>query len=753
MGAYCRACCKVVARKVDHFVGVSAEAKAVLLERLFTLLDWLGADAPPQKRLAGVLRSQNIERGAADSSSFSLSDARRELVRTIGDLPIANALAHAFPQDDKLADAHNLIAVWVIIAVLRERADDTVDAKPHVPALRAVRLLQTRPENHTALRELSAANKTIESVVDQVTALCERGDIPQKTNGYLRAMLVVLGRMQNDRSPYHVDRSDLPLLKYKSELIEAPALLAPDAEDADVRLIRTYTYVEEDGETEAISPDIPSHSDLVLAVPVTDHIRKSDADFRKRFARGAALAMHMRASRAISLWGGFTTAERKHVVKTCISRIDAARTDDTFFYFEFLMVLLFGRSVDDLRAMGEFPDDQRSATCASWWSRDDDGNVYICYWPSLPSKRSRAAYRNLLAPLDVKPLRVRVPAALQPVARDYLPSMHRRMPDSVRTRYLWNALWDGWPRRPGLGRLPDEICHSLMARMHDSASMSHLIGQPPKHNPALYYATIDCDELAREHGDIALRLFEYDDPTNLPGDHAGSRLAVDRRILRRLFPAIRDSLSYARMWRGLDDIDFHNRYIAITFLLLSLATAHRPVRAPFQSIRDFDLIGGWMYIDDKEVRQIGASRIVPLTKVAAQQITAYSSHLRALSARQPDPQGVIAQAIREALSGEGFLLFFIEASGPAIVTPGKLKRLLENVFPLPLNWPRHFWRTALRNKVSDELMNALMGHAELGGPAFASGSTLSLHDLEPLRSAMDGELDSVGALVIKGLTT
>jgi hypothetical protein len=251
------------------------------------------------------------------------------------------------------------------------------------------RTFQTRPENHTALREISAANKSIESIVDQLTALCEREDLSQKTNDYLRAMLVVLGRMQHDRSPYHVDRSDLPLLKYKSELIEAPTLLAPDAEDADVRLIRTYTYVEEDGETEAISPDIATHSDLVLAVPVTDHLRKSDADFRKRFARGAALAMHMRTSRAVSLWGGFTTAERKHVVKTCLAQIYANQTDDTFFYFEFLMVLLFGRSVDEMRAMGELPDHQRTAACASWWSRDDDGDVHICYWPNLPSKRSR----------------------------------------------------------------------------------------------------------------------------------------------------------------------------------------------------------------------------------------------------------------------------------------------------------------------------------------------------------------------------
>jgi hypothetical protein len=124
-----------------------------------------------------------------------------------------------------------------------------------------------------------------------------------------------------------------------------------------------------------------------------------------------------------------------------------------------------------------------------------------------------------------------------------------------------------------------------------------------------------------------------------------------------------------------------------------------------------------------------------------------------LSARQPDPDGLVAKAIRDALTGQGFLLFFAEAAGPAIVTPGKLKKLLADVFPLPLNWPRHFWRTALSGKVSDELMNALMGHAEIGGPAFAAGSTLSLHDLEPLRVAMNSELVSVGAFAIKGLTT
>ena len=558
--------------------------------------------------------------------------------------------------------------------------------------------------------------------------------------------------MDDGRNPYHPDRSDLPLLKYRSELVDALTLLAPDDAEDRVRLIKTHVYVEEDGETEPSSPDIPSHSDLVLANPAVDRLRRADPDYRRRFSRGAAHALHMRTSRAKSLWGGLTAAERNHVVATSLKRIDPPFDTDTFFYLEFFMVLLFGRAIDELRGMEILPLDHSSPAHLSWWSTEHD-DIHLCFWPALPSKRSRSSYRDLLVAIEIIPLQVRVPAALQALTRDYISSMHRRMPDEHRTRLLWGTIWEGWSRRPALGRLPDELFHSLMARKRDSASASHVIGQAAKHNPALYYTTIECAELTEVHSDIAVRLIGHDNPPDHPGGHVGSRLVAERGILHRLFPACRDFLADARRQRDFDTFAFHNRYVAITFLTLSLSTAHRPVRAPFQNIQDFDLTADWLFIDDKEVRQTGASRVVPLTGMAKQQLAAYCTHLKAMAARVDDPNGMVAQAIRQALQGDGFLLFFLELDGPAIVTPGKLKRLLSDVFPLPLNWARHFWRTALRGQVSDELMNALMGHVELNGPTFGEGSTLSLHDLEPLRIAMNSELDRLGAFALPGLTT
>ncbi len=169
--------------------------------------------------------------------------------------------------------------------------------------------------------------------------------------------------------------------------------------------------------------------------------------------------------------------------------------------------------------------------------------------------------------------------------------------------YLWGTIWDGWSRRPALGRLPDELFHSLMARKRDSASASHVIGQAAKHNPALYYTTIECAELTEVHSDIAVRLIGHDNPPDHPGGHVGSRLVAERGMLHRLFPACRDFLADARRQRDFDTFAFHNRYVAITFLTLSLFTAHRPVRAPFQNIQDFDLTAHWLFIDDKEVRE------------------------------------------------------------------------------------------------------------------------------------------------------
>ena len=739
-----------MAGKIDHLAGVSPAAKRTLLNRLFGLIDWLGADGLSAVEMGPILRSQNIKREDGFDSSMELAEVRDQLGATIQKVPLAHGLAAAYPSDHKLFDAHNLICAWTILAVLRDRYVDKKASKPHESALRSLRLIDEAEDGADALSLFTGHARDVESVLKTLDQIRDRKIFTNQTMRYLRHIRAVIARLQRGGTPPHPEREHLPLLKYASEIIRPPHLIVADDDDASVQIIRTIAHVDEDGEVGVGNPDAENHSDLVIAVPATDPARKFDQDFRRRFATGVSKAMQIRQSRAKSIWSWLTTAERAHLVATCLEKFKNQHSPDILFHLEFFLSLLFGRSIEELREIERNDSPSIYSKQTTWWSYVD-GRFHLCFKPGLPEHRPRDKFEGLLADLSIEPLRLRVPEELNNLVADYINSMDRRLSDHQRSRQLWSAMWKDWPRTPSLGRVKDELFHSVMARKHDAAATGHIVGHTPRENPAVYYSSIRADELAREHADIGLNLVGADDTYRPAKGYVGSEIVAHREFLEDLFLVLRKDLKRRRKAAQLDIQAFHNSYVAVTFLVLSLATAHRPVRAPFQNMRDFDLVGQWLFIDDKQVRHIGASRIVPLTDLAIEQFEAYRRHLSVLATKLADPGGPIGQGIAEALSGEDFLLFFWEDAGPAIVTPGKLKQHLAEIYPMPLNWARHFWRTALRGRVSDEAMNALMGHTELAGAPFCEGSGLSLHDLEPLRTAMNQELRALRAFALTGL--
>ena len=736
----------------DHFFGVDEDVRRTLNRRLFSLIDWLELSEFESKEANAILLSQKFFRDDAPLN-LDLEQAHRALGRTISRLPVAHAIATAFPNDHPSFDLHNLLSIRVILAVLRERQIDSVDAKPHEEALRAVRALREQPWGEKLLRYFDPNQRDLKAVLDRVNKVIDDQEFSGRQLKLIQHIRVVLTRMYEQRKPYHTMRDEsLPIFKYQSELLAAPELLEPDETDARVRIIKTATLVDEAGAAEAISPDFETHSDLYLVDPVAELEKKSSIDFRRRFSKGAVNAMHMRQCRAQSLWHGFTTSERQHLLKTCISKMAQKPNDDTLYYLEFFLSLFLGRSIEALRNLELLDIHPQSSENFCWWSREN-GKVSLNYCPDLPSKKLRKGHNNLLQGIKIKPLSLQVPAKLNDLAVEYLWSAHRLMADPVRIREVWNSIWKNKPRIPSIGRLKDEVFHTLMARKHDSAFTSHIIGQSPKHNPALYYSTIEVDELAQEHFDIERNLIGHENSLPPLDGFVGSSLQASQNMLRNLFPALRKFASDLRKSPALNLREFHNIYTAITFLILAFATAHRPVRAPFENHSDFDVDGGWLYIDDKHVRHVGASRVIPLTQLAVDQFKHWCRHLSTLFTKLSEPEGEVGMSISNALSGKDFLMFFWEENGPQIVTPGKLKTHLESVFPLPLNWPRHYWRTILRGKVSDESMNTLMGHTELFGAPFAPGSMLSLNDLEPLRETMNREIVALGGLAVPGLTS
>jgi hypothetical protein len=68
---------------------------------------------------------------------------------------------------------------------------------------------------------------------------------------------------------------------------------------------------------------------------------------------------------------------------------------------------------------------------------------------------------------------------------------------------------------------------------------------------------------------------------------------------------------------------------------------------------------------------------------------------------------------------------------------------LRDVFPLPLNWPRHILRSALvARKAVSQVIDAAFGHGHLGEDGFGPGSGLSIDDLRTLSRQIEELLQS-----------
>ena len=190
-----------------------------------------------------------------------------------------------------------------------------------------------------------------------------------------------------------------------------------------------------------------------------------------------------------------------------------------------------------------------------------------------------------------------------------------------------------------------------------------------------------------------------------------------------------------------DMIIYHNRYTFYVYQILTLATGHRPVKAPFSSILDFDFRRSVVGVSDKERQLLSSPRHIPLGPTAKSQVEAYVTYLKGFRNRvQFAPPG-IASMIEGVLSDQQPFLFKI-LPGETIMgvglDPKHLKHYRQFTNPLPLNWQRHFLRTHLTRKVSGELIDDFFGHSNgLGQRANSAVSGLPAGAKKPIMDKIE----------------
>jgi len=281
----------------------------------------------------------------------------------------------------------------------------------------------------------------------------------------------------------------------------------------------------------------------------------------------------------------------------------------------------------------------------------------------------------------------------------------------------------------------------------DAVEVNLLLGDVSLQQAGIYYYQVGREKLLKEHHSYCAYLLRKTGIKNefrevaTGQDKVGSQLQILEDKVQEFFQAVQKKVIACRLKRNGSIEEFHNWYTVFILHLLNVSTGHRPVKNPYDSLRYFDLLGGTIFISDKEVRSELSARVLVLPEVVLKQIFEYLSHLEVLKDYFVDINSAIFETLVSVENGDEPLLFFFDESRIEFVEPRLLQKKLKDVLSLPLNWHRHFMRTKLRQMgFSGERVDCWMGHAAFDGEAFSRFSASAVSDLKEIAEEIDGYL-------------
>lgn len=157
----------------------------------------------------------------------------------------------------------------------------------------------------------------------------------------------------------------------------------------------------------------------------------------------------------------------------------------------------------------------------------------------------------------------------------------------------------------------------------------------------------------------------------------------------------------------------HNLYTIYTYLGLQFAAALRPRNKPQLPWSRFNSMAGTILIKDKQSVKYREERLLPLPRVMLSLVANLRSGLSTL-------EDHITRHInmRDQRDNTNIMIFFIDERGRVI--PFTIQEMLTKLnkigidYSLPPNMPRHYCRSYLYTRVSNDLADIWMGHQHLG---------------------------------------
>jgi hypothetical protein len=278
----------------------------------------------------------------------------------------------------------------------------------------------------------------------------------------------------------------------------------------------------------------------------------------------------------------------------------------------------------------------------------------------------------------------------------------------------------------------------------DEAVAAILTNRSPTNCTQLYYSSFDEVKLNTPFRTYLQKYFSYALPNEwlyeliVFSGPTGTHIRPKKEEIAKLL-----SILYLAMEKHHNYQSFHNALIVYMWIVMALYTSHRPVNSPFDLFSDLANESAFIWMCDKFSKKELTFRLVPKSKWIKRNIKRYSDHLKYIKIQCQNNKAVAAY-IDKANENKAPFFFAFRDGKPIDVSPKWLAEQLDEIWPFPLNFPRHVSRGTLQTrKVLPEQMDAFMGHGTVGKDPLGQYSGFSLSDLSNITREIEDSLEEL----------
>ncbi|MBV7435637.1 hypothetical protein KRX19_11470 [Cardiobacteriaceae bacterium TAE3-ERU3] len=298
--------------------------------------------------------------------------------------------------------------------------------------------------------------------------------------------------------------------------------------------------------------------------------------------------------------------------------------------------------------------------------------------------------------------------------------------------------------------------HTVLFRYTGSHHYADIIcGVPARRSIGLYYTSDNIGTILNHYQqaidflangqDFSTRYIEIEAKRN-QDYYVGSRVAMRPGYAKNLMKRLYDDYTSET-----HPIARYNRMIIYVWHALLLLTGARTINESPGRLKSYRLNGRpFVMLDDKNSRSVRQPRYVPLATLAVQIISQYKSLLQELKRRANTK---MLEGIENIELSKSTLLAFLgikhDEEGNEIyylkpVRVSLIQIYMNTYHNMPLNWSRHFLRTAMAHShVNENIINQIFGHENPQAELVAHISSASIADLEEAREFLNNLADDL----------